>query len=264
MKTSWSKFRKDKYYLIKYFSVQFIVTAIILYIQYQLTDIKALSNLPMNPWHLALLPIGLIIGVQVPVLMHNCVHRNLRPPLLNTIMGEIAGVYILLGLAAFELNHTMHHAHADTDMDPHNPHKKNFFKFLLANNFGGTEVVLAKYLKYHGDTRTNHALFKLICFMHFLAVPMRLAFWFMLLGPSLFVLFFIPSYAFHMFVFAHINYITHETMDDGDVKIYNMDNNLYYRLVNFFGSGVYYHKNHHHNPGHYNPKNGSSQSWLFR
>lgn len=264
MKTSWSKFRKDRLYLVKYFAVQFIVTSLILAIQIHFYDFSKPFTINFSLLSLILLPVGLIIGVKVPVLMHNCVHRNLRPPVLNFIAGELAGVYILMGLAAFELNHIMHHAHSDTDMDPHNPYKKNFLGFFFANNFGGTEPIFAKYLQFHGDTKVNRLLFKVICSMHFIAVPMRLAFWFMLLGPTMFVTFFIPSYVFHMFVFAHINYITHETKEDGSAEVYNMNSNIYYKLVNYFGSGVYYHKNHHLNPGHYNPRSGASQSLLFK
>jgi stearoyl-CoA desaturase (delta-9 desaturase) len=85
-----------------------------------------------------------------------------------------------------------------------------------------------------------------------------------LLGPSLFFTFFVPSYLFHMFVFAHINYYTHETNEEGKSVVFNFDSNLYYRFVNRFGSGVYFHANHHRNPNHYNPMKGASTSWLFR
>jgi hypothetical protein len=67
-----------------------------------------------------------------------------------------------------------------------------------------------------------------------------------------------------MFVFSHINYVTHETKEDGSVVLYNLDSNLYYKFVNFFGSGVYYHKNHHLHPAQYNPQFGASKSWLVR
>lgn len=264
MKTSWSKFRKDRLFLIKYFAVQIIIFSAILAVQFHFTNWQRPFKIDLTIWSLILFPVGLVIGVKIPVLMHNCVHRNLRPPLLNLIAGELAGIYILMGLAAFELNHTMHHAHADTNLDPHNPHKKNFFFFFFANNFGGTKVVLAKYLHFFGDTKINRALFKLTIFMHFIAVPMRLVFWFILLGPTFFVTFFIPSYLFHMFVFAHINFITHETKEDGSAVVLNLNSNIYYKFVNYFGSGVYYHKNHHLNPGHYNPQLGASHSLLFR
>lgn len=261
MSYHWKRFKKDRFYLLRYFVLGFfLLLAIVLFLH----EYKGIGNFDLNPYQLFLLPFGLIIGVQVPVIIHNCVHGNFRIKWLNILAGEIAGVYVLLGLAAFELNHRMHHVHSDSDMDPHNPHDKNFFKFFFANNFGGTEPVLKKYLKFHGDTRTNRNIFAATAFMHFLAVPVRALIWFYLLGPSLFLFFFIPSYLFHMFVFAHINFYTHETFEDGHAEVYNLNNNLYYRFVNYFGNGVYYHKNHHINPNFYNPQSGASTSWLIR
>lgn len=259
----WALFRKDRFYLVKYLTAHLAFISLILFIQWKTLSSDFWSFQP-TWWHLLLIIPGLILGVQIPVLIHNCVHRNLRPNWLNHVAGEIAGFYVLLSMAAFELNHIMHHAHADSDLDPHNPHKKNFFFFFLANNFGGGDVVLHKYLQFHGDTKGNKVLFMGIMVLHFLNVPLRLLAWFFLLGPTLFVVAFVPSYLFHMFVFSHINYVTHETKEDGSVHTYNLDSNLYYRFVNYFGSGVYYHKNHHDNPRVYNPKLGRSSSWIFR
>lgn len=260
----WANFRKDRLFLVKYLSVHTLVILAILALQLKFVNLDEILHFKLDLWPVLLLPIGLIIAVQIPVLIHNTVHRNLRPKILNFIVGELAGFYVLLSMASFELNHVMHHAHADSDLDPHNPYKRNFFGFFFANNFGGTRVVLAKYLQYHGDTFANRRLFDLMVVLHFINVPLRIAFWVLLLGPSFFITFFVPSYIFHMFVFSHINYITHETKENGETFVYNMDSNLYYRFVNFFGSGVYYHKNHHEHPNHYNPKLGASTSYFFR
>lgn len=260
----WVLFKKDRLFLVKYLLAHIVLAGAALIVLLKTTDLSRLTELHLSWPHALLVIPGLIVAVQIPVLIHNCVHRNLRPKWLNFVAGEIAGFYVLLSMASFELNHVMHHSHPDSDLDPHNPYQKNFIKFFFANNFGGTDVVLHKYLQYHGNTGANKALFALIVFLHFINVPLRLALWFVVLGPTLFVAFFIPSYLFHMFVFAHINYVTHETKADGSIELYNLDSNLYYKFVNFFGSGVYYHKNHHANPGHYNPKLGRSTSWLFR
>ncbi len=260
----WVKFRKDRFYLIKYLSLQLVLSLTVVSLQWSFINSAEFMQFNFAWWQVLLLPIGLIIGVKMPVLIHNCVHGNMKPKIMNQIAGELAGVYVLLSMAAFELNHFMHHAHSDSHLDPHNPHKRSFIPFFFANNFGGTRVVLHKYFQFHGKTATNKRLFELVCVLHFLNVPLRLMFWVFLLGPTLFVTFFIPSYLFHMFVFAHINYKTHETKDNGEVVLYNLNSNVYYRFVNYFGSGVYFHKNHHLNPTHYNPQLGASNSLLFR
>ncbi len=260
----WVNFRNDRFYLLKYLSAHLALISLVVFFQWKNLNLDDFLTFHPTWYHLLLLIPGLIIGVQIPVLIHNCVHKNLRPKMANTIFGELAGFYVLLSLAAFELNHVMHHSHSDTDLDPHNPHKKNFFSFFLANNFGGGHVVYEMFKKYHGESLFNKYLFGFSMFLHFLNVPLRVAAWLFLLGPTLFVTFFVPSYLFHMFVFSHINYVTHETKDDGTVELYNLDSNLYYKFVNFFGSGVYYHKNHHLFPSRYNPQKGPSASRFFR
>lgn len=265
MHSYWNKFRKNRLYLLNYFIISALIVASLVLLQvFFLVDWHSYTNFQLSYKGLLLLPLGLIIGVQIPAIMHNCVHGNFKQKWMNRVVGELAGIYILLGMAAFEINHRMHHVHSDTDLDPHNPEGKPFFSFFFANNFGGTEPVLRKFLQFHGDTGKNRLIFKAIVFFHFINVPLRILFWLFLLGPSLFLTFFLPSYLFHMFVFAHINYYTHETFDGGPAEVYNLNSNLYYRFVNFFGSGVYFHKNHHINPNHYNPQKGASSSWLFR
>jgi fatty acid desaturase len=260
----WVKFRKDRFYLVKYLTFHMLLGLAVVALQLHFMSSPISFDITPEWWHLMVFPLGLIFAVIAPVTIHNCVHGNFKQKYLNNVIGEITGVYVLLSMAAFELNHVMHHAHSDSELDPHNPHNRNFFGFFLANNFGGAHVVEHKFLQYHGDTKENRMLFKLIMVLHFLNVPIRLAFWFLALGASAFFLVFVPSYLFHMFVFSHINYVTHETKENGEVVLYNLDHNLYYKFVNFFGSGVYYHKNHHLQPNFYNPQKGRSSSLLVR
>lgn len=257
------RFKNQPYFLVWYLSLHLAIFSMIVAAQAHYLDWNSFWGAPFSWRGLWLLPLGLIIGIKIPVLMHNCVHGNLKPKWLNAVGGELAGIYITLAMEAFALNHMMHHANNDTDLDPHNPKGRHFLPFFFANNFGGSEPVRTKYMEFHGDTPKNQRLFTFILFLHFLNVPLRFTFWFLLLGPSLFVTFFVPSYLFHMFVFSHINYVTHETLENGRVEIYNLDSNLYYRLVNYFGSGVYYHRNHHLNPTFFNPQQGRSASrWM--
>lgn len=62
-----------------------------------------------------------------------------------------------------------------------------------------------------------------------------------------------PAYLTNVLVFAHINFATHKTNADGSTEIINLNHNMWYKTVNFFGSGVYFHKNHHVRPNLYDP-----------
>ena len=107
----------------------------VLYIQFLSIDLSLYTDFCLSLEGLLLLPLGLVIGVQAPVMIHNCVHGNVKIKWCNQVFGETCGVYVLLGMAAFELNHHMHHVHFDTDLDPHNPEGKSSFHFSLPITF---------------------------------------------------------------------------------------------------------------------------------
>lgn len=82
---------------------------------------------------------------------------------------------------------------------------------------------------------------------------MRLLFWFLLLGPVLFLAFYLPSFVTVALVNAHFNYATHRPREDGTVEILNLNHNFLYHFLNFCGHGFYFHKNHHLKPWLFNP-----------
>ena len=81
----------------------------------------------------------------------------------------------------------------------------------------------------------------------------RFFIWYMILGPELFISLYLPALLVYSLAFAHVNYITHITDEQGETVIINKDDNFYYNFINYIGSGVYYHKNHHNHPKLMNP-----------
>lgn len=211
-------------------------------------------ELNLNIWHLLFLPAALLFGIQVPTLMHNCVHGNLRTKSLNFIVGEIACFFVLMGMGIISINHTLHHAHSDSKEDPHNPANKTFLEFFFTSLMSGVSIIKNKYFQFHGKTSKTIFLFQASVAMHYTGIVLRLTLWFLILGPNLFLAFFIPAFFFYVFAFAHVNYVTHVIDEKGIVQIINVDSNIYYKFINAIGSGVYYHKNHHLNPRSFNPK----------
>ena len=252
MKGSWTKFRTNVFYLPRYLGVHILV----LLVAY-LIVLKTMNHdfsLHLNYTHLLLLPLSLIFGIQVPTLMHNCVHGNLKTKFLNFAIGELSCFFVLMSLSIIGINHTLHHAHADSEEDPHNPTEKTFLEFFFTSLVTGVEVIRNRYYKFHGQNKKTKFLFNASVVFHYLGIFLRLGLWFILLGPTLFVAFFVPSFFFYVFTFAHVNYKTHIVDGKGETQIINIDSNAWYKLINLLGSGVYYHKNHHINPRCYNPK----------
>jgi stearoyl-CoA desaturase (delta-9 desaturase) len=207
-----------------------------------------------KPWMWALPLLGVVLCGLPSSILHNCAHRNWKPRWLNDAIGEFCGTLMLYGFKGFQVGHWFHHAHPDDPrMDPHPPRGQSFPRFVVAPVKATLDVVERGYLQAFGDTPENRASLRRQRVMFQAGVLFRVAFWWLLLGPELFVLAYLPVYAANIFVFAHINYATHIERPDGQSEIVDLTHNLYYRYVNLVSMGGYYHKSHHRRPKFKNP-----------
>lgn len=252
MKISYAEFRRSKYFFFKYFFYSMIAAAMILSV---IVMIRGQANFsPALTWnHLMLLPFAFVFGIQVPVVLHNAVHYNIKNKTLNEVVGEICGFFVLFGMAPFRISHVLHHAHADTDLDTHPPRGKSFIHFLATTQMNTIKVIGGEYFKKHGNTLETKSIMGTQLLFYYAGLMMKAASWYILLGPTLFISFYVPAYLANLIVFAHINFATHVTLPSGEVEIVNLNHNLYYKTVNFLSSGAYFHKNHHIRPNLYNP-----------
>jgi len=252
MKINWKSFKSDPYFFFKYFFIQMLTSLLIFgaLLNYK----EEIHLMPQLHWsHFIFLPFALVIGVQLPAILHNAVHRNIKPLALNDIIGELVGFFVLFGLGPFRISHILHHAYADSESDTHPPHGKNFAWFLMTTQMNTIKVIRQKFLDQHGHHFKNHLILIVELFFYYISLLCRVGIWFLIFGPEFFLAFYLPAYIVNVLVFAHVNYATHATQDDGSVKIINLNNHWYYKLINNIGSGVYFHANHHHSPNLYNP-----------
>ena len=187
-------------------------------------------------------------------IMHNCAHKNIRPLLLNNVVGEVCGTFMLYGFKGFALAHMFHHLHPDDPlMDPHPPQGKKFLPFVISPIKSTLLVVERAYYGYHGRTDASVANIRKQVILFNLCLAARTAFWFLLLGPKYFLLAYLPTYFANIFVFAHINFAAHRECADGTSEILNLNHNIYYKYINQVSFGGYFHKSHHLRPGVFNP-----------
>lgn len=249
MKYFWVNFRRKRFFLLNYFLLQ---TAGVLLLIVFASLAKVSDTFVFHPLLLLLMPCAVVLGIKLPSLMHNAVHGNLR--WANLVIGELTSQFILMGFGIVCVNHTIHHAHPDTELDPHNPAGKSFFRYLFTCLHSGAGVVRQEYLKNHGHGALEKSIFAASAILHFGGFPLRLFAWFCLLGPELFLFLYLPAFAVFYTTFAHVNYVTHSVDAEGKPAILNVETNAWHRFVNFVGDGIYFHKNHHMNPKLGNPK----------
>lgn len=252
MSINWKSFKKDQNFFLKYFAGQAVSSVAILG-ALMILGRQFSFTLNIEGWHLAIIPFAVILGVKLPALLHNAVHFNLRPRLLNDIVGEVIGFFVLFGLGPFRISHFLHHAFADTEWDTHPPEGKGFLWFMISTQINTITVIRRKFLQLHGNTLRSHTILFFEMMFYYVSLATRAAIWYLALGPELFLVLYLPAYITNVLVFAHINFATHATRDDGSTEILNLNHNTYYRFINWIGDGVYFHANHHSHPNLYNP-----------
>jgi fatty acid desaturase len=198
--------------------------------------------------------LAIINGLIVSSILHNTSHANVPTKLLNRIVGEYCGYYVLYGFTNFSLVHILHHQHSDDELDPVNPKGMNFFVFLTAPMRYMIKTTKVYLNSVHGEKENYAKIMKIQTAIFHLNLVLRAALWFVLLGKFLFVVFYLPTFLTIVCIFAHINYNCHQERENGSIEIVNLNHNVYYKVANFFTMGGYYHKNHHLNMKLFNPK----------
>lgn len=248
---TFKRIEKEAFYLPKLYSIEF---TIFLTMNCYLLTTRSLQPMSFHSLDLLVFLSAILFGLVISSLLHNTSHENIPNKFLNYLVGEFCGAWVMYGYRNFLLVHILHHKFTDDKYDPVNPEGMNFFVFLSAPM--RYMIKRAKsYLDFCHKDNPNHKTAVLLndIFFH-LNLILRVTFWYLLLGPKYFLIFYIPSLLTNIFVFAHINYACHRDNENGEVEVVNLNHNLYFKFANIFTMGGYYHKNHHINQNLFNPK----------
>lgn len=244
-------FKKDPNYLL----VRFLKKSFIFFFLVILFYKSSHQQFHFELKFLLFLPVAMILGLVSATAFHNASHGNIKPKWLNTLVGELTANLSLEDLKCFTVGHMLHHKYTDTENDPHPPGKQSFIEFILNSRNNTIRIITKFYYEYHGENEKNKLNIKMqLVVFHILAL-LKLILLFLLLGPIVFVFFYIPFYFSYFLGFAHLNYISHLPNENGVVEIKNNFDTIFYKIMNILTSGGYYHKNHHLYPTLYNPSN---------
>jgi len=253
MKITYSQFRKDKYFFLKYFIFQFSYSLALAALGYYIYDFSQSYSFSLE--HLLLIPVAFVFGMQLPVWFHNSCHLNFKKMWMNDLVGEFCGYFVLYGNGAFRICHPMHHANPDVDgKDTHNPQGQTYWQFVLGSQVTAIKCVMSEYFTRFGKNPETITIMAVQMVFYYASILIRVVSFWLLLGPTLFIFFFVPTLITQFLAFAHLNYVTHIENEDGEIEIINKDGGVFYTVMNFLSNGAYYHKNHHMKPNLYNPK----------
>lgn len=190
--------------------------------------------------------------VFATAILHNAAHGNFKPRWLNRPVGEVFGLFQLVGFPDWVVVHVIHHSHPDDpERDPHPPLDLSFPKFLDGMRASILRVLLKEYFDLHGQSEETKRSILTLALSSKLEQIAKIVFCYAVLGPQAFAFFFAPSIAMKMVHYAWFNYATHQPRER-EVEIVNRDDG-WYRLTNALSFGLYYHRNHHKNPKLFNP-----------
>ncbi|WP_408096898.1 fatty acid desaturase [Peredibacter sp. HCB2-198] len=243
------KIKREPLYLLRVYLIEMLVFSLFITLLYSVREL-ATVNLSLG---LIALPLAIIFGCMVASFIHNASHGNVGNRYLNRAVGEFCGTWVLYGFTNFILVHLLHHQYSDEELDPVNPKGMSFLIFLSAP-MRYMIVVAKKYLFLQHGKSANYALIMNTQTVIFhINLVLKLIFWYLLFGKTLFLFFYLPAFFSNVAILAHINYVCHRDMEDGTVEMVNLNHNLYYKVANFITFGGYFHKSHHMKLNVFNP-----------
>ncbi|MES2525784.1 MAG: fatty acid desaturase [Bdellovibrionota bacterium] len=244
------RIQKDPAYLLKNYLLDLFMT---------LTLIVVLKNILSSSWDLSsaqmifLTPFAMIWGCLIASFLHNASHANVGGNLLNRMVGEFCGAWVLYGYSNFIMIHHLHHRYSDEKHDPVHPGEMNFLVFLSAPMRYMIVATKGWLRERHGHEEKYETLMEAQTVIFHINLVLKIVLWHTVFGTDLFLAFYVPALLANYGILAHINYVCHRENEDGSVEIVNLNHNLYYRFANFITFGGYYHKNHHLRLNVFNP-----------
>jgi fatty acid desaturase len=204
---------------------------------------------------LALVPVGILAGTISAALMHNAAHGNFRHGWENRLWGELCGLFQLTGFAGWCISHFIHHAAPDDPAkDAHPPGHTTFREYVNAMGQMMKTNLTDKYFETFGDNAHARSTWSLVAFLLPFVRYLRVAFVLLLLGPTLFVMLFVPFKMANTLIYGDFNYRTHRPTADGGFEVLNLNHSIWYKLLNAISFGSYFHKNHHRNANVFDPR----------
>lgn len=186
-------FRKSGLFLTTYLLLETVIVLFMIFIAYMVDT--NLSQVNISP--LPFLPLALFLSIKLPAMMHNAFHYNFKRA--NFLIGEVTSFFVLMSYGIMCINHAFHHAHADTEKDPHAPHEKSFVRFFFTAIFSGVRTIESSFLQCHGRTSRNLFLFKVNILLHHIGIVLRAYLIYLVLGPSFFIGLYVPAFLFYLF-----------------------------------------------------------------
>ena len=193
-----------------------------------------------------------LLGIYSAGLMHHASHGHFRNRIIDRVIGELCALHQLIGFYGWKIPHIAHHLNADVEgKDPHAPLGMGFIAYSRKIKSDVLNTLKDSYFDTFPNAPTT---WRLSFAMIWLNRVLRVLFWYALLGLENFVLFYVTSYLVQLTFYVHFNWVTHKKSESGENLIRDLNQGLYYRVVNRAMWGMFYHGTHHRYPSLMDPR----------
>lgn len=186
---------------------------------------------------------------------HCAAHLAFRARWMNRWIGEIIGAWHMSSIDEWSIIHCFHHSNSDhPENDPHPPAGLSFFQYINSM----PKTIMSSFGMHYVSTHGKDALVNLKSVSRTIIARQFLlsVFWFLALGPELYIYLFSANIVFKKLHYVWFNWATHIKVND-EVHVVDL-NKGFYRWINFIALNLYNHASHHKRPQVLSPKSGTS------
>jgi fatty acid desaturase len=253
----YAQFKRDPHFYVKHDTV-FLVAALAGIAALRLGGYEPSTN-QFSLWLLAAFPIVLYLTIMAHVFSHCASHgafgRSTAGKVVNRIVGEICGAYVLTKFASWEIVHRRHHRYSDdAERDPH-PAERGYWSYALNTLINVEKQLQQEYFDCHGDTPERRRYEKFRSVYSFVSGVALALFIEQLAGLPIFVELIVPTWILAGLYVIHFNWVGHNAHTrDGAIEPTNLDHGWFW-IGNRIFFGIYFHGNHHRMAMVFNPMN---------
>jgi stearoyl-CoA desaturase (delta-9 desaturase) len=251
----YAQFKRDPHYYVKHDTV-FAVLAVV-----GIASLHAIGYVPpatrFSLSHFAVFPIVLYLTILAHAFTHCASHgawgRSTAGKVLNRVVGEICGAWVLTKFASWEIVHRRHHRHSDdASRDPH-PAERGYWSYAKNTLLNVEKQLQQEYFEVHGDTPERRRYERFRSVYSFVSGVLLALFWERLVGLPLFVELVAPAWVLAGLFVIHFNWVGHNAhTKDGPIEPVDLDHGWFW-IGNRMFFGIYFHGSHHRMSAVFNP-----------
>jgi len=253
----YAQFKRDPHYYAKHDTVFLVLAGGGIALLHAIGYVPPATRFALS--HLLAFPIVLYLTILAHAFTHCASHgawgRSTAGRVLNRIVGELCGAWVLTKFASWEIVHRRHHRYSDdAQRDPH-PAERGYWRYALNTLINVEKQLQQEYFDVHGDTPERRRYERFRSVYSFVSGVVLALFWEQLVGLPLFVELVLPAWVLAGLFVIHFNWVGHNAhTKDGPIQPVDLDHGWFW-IGNRMFFGIYFHGSHHRMAIVFNPMN---------